>query len=59
MLLLFVVDADHETVTIYTRDIDNSATYAIRDVKSSSGEAKSDITDIMRSYLEGRIPGRL
>lgn len=59
MLLLFVVDADHETVTIYTRDIDNSATYAIRDVKSSSSESKSDLTDIMRSYLEGRIPGRL
>jgi len=59
MLLLFVVDADHETVTIYTRDIDNSATYAIRDVKSSSSDSKSDLTDIMRSYLEGRIPGRL
>ena len=59
MLLLFVVDADHETVTIYTRDIDHQATYAIRDVKQSSGEAKSDLTDVMRSYLEGRIPGRL
>lgn len=59
MLLLFVVDADHETVTIYTRDIDDSVTYAIRDVKSSSNESKSDLTDIMRSYLEGRIPGRL
>lgn len=59
MLLLFVVDADHETVTIYTRDIDDSVTYAIRDVKSSSSESKSDLTDIMRSYLEGRIPGRL
>lgn len=59
MLLLFVVDADHETLTIYTRDIDHTATYSIRDVKSSSNEAKSDLTDVMRSYLEGRIPGRL
>jgi len=59
MLLLFVVDADHETVTIYTRDIDHQATYSIRDVKSSSSESKSDLTDVMRSYLEGRIPGRL
>lgn len=59
MLLLFVVDPDHETVTIYTRDIDHHATYSIRDVKSSSNEAKSDLTDVMRSYLEGRIPGRL
>ena len=59
MLLLFVVDADHETVTIYTRDIDHFSTYSIRDVKSSSNEAKSDLTDVMRSYLEGRIPGRL
>lgn len=59
MMLLFVVDPDHETVTIFTKDIEDYGTYALRDLKSAGSGDKSDLADIMKSYLEGRVPGRL
>lgn len=58
LMLLFVIDEDHEVVTLYTRDMDDSAVYSIKDLKGKSDD-KADLTDIMRSFLEGRIPGRL
>lgn len=57
MMLLFVIDTDHDTVTLYTRDIEQSGVYAMKDLK---GAGKSnDLTDIMKVFMEGRVPGRL
>lgn len=57
MMLLFVIDTDHDTVTLYTRDIEQAGVYAMKDLK---GAGKSnDLTDIMKMFMEGRVPGRL
>lgn len=58
MMMMMVLDEDHETVTIYTRDIDDYATYTLRDLKAA-GSNNGDLADIMKTYLEGRVPGRL
>ena len=57
MMLLFVIDTDHDTVTLYTRDIEESGTYTIKDLKGAG--KKDDLTDIMKMFMEGRVPGRL
>lgn len=59
MMMLMVLDEDHETVTIYTRDIDDGAKYTLRDLKSAGASNNNDLADVMKTYLEGRIPGRL
>lgn len=60
LMLLLVVDADHETVTIYTRDIEDYGVHTIKDLKGvSNNGGGGDLADIMKSYLEGRVPGRL
>jgi hypothetical protein len=60
LLLLYVVDSDMETVTVYTRDIEDYGIYTLRDIKSAGPQTgNGDLTDVMKSYLEGRIPGRL
>lgn len=58
LMLLFVVDDDREVVSIYTRDIDDVGTYTLRDLKGPTN-SNNDLADIMRSYMEGRVPGRL
>lgn len=57
MMLLFVIDTDHDTVTLYTRDIEQSGVYAMKDLKG--GGKSNDLTDIMKVFMEGRVPGRL
>lgn len=57
MMLLFVIDTDHDTVTLYTRDIEQPGIYAIKDLKG--GGKSNDLTDIMKMFMEGRTPGRL
>ncbi|MOA69609.1 hypothetical protein D3C78_1978950 [compost metagenome] len=57
MMLLFVIDTDHDTVTLYTRDIEQSGVYAMKDLKG--GGKSNDLTDIMKMFMEGRVPGRL
>jgi len=60
LMLLTVIDADMETVTIYTRDIEDYATHTIKDLKGpGAANSNGDLADIMKSYLEGRVPGRL
>jgi hypothetical protein len=57
LMLLFVIDTDHDTVTLYTRDIEQPGVYAMKDLK---GAGKSnDLTDMMKLFMEGRVPGRL
>lgn len=57
MMLVYVVDEDHETFTVYTRDIDDSATYPISDLKTKG--SGSDMTEMFKLLMEGRMPGRL
>jgi hypothetical protein len=57
MMLLFVIDTDHDTVTLYTRDIEQAGVYAMKDLKG--GGKSNDLTDIMKMFMEGRVPGRL
>lgn len=57
MMLLFVIDQDHDTVTLYTRDIEQAGVYAIKDLKG--GGKSNDLTDILKIFMEGRVPGRL
>jgi hypothetical protein len=57
MMLLFVIDTDHDTVTLYTRDIEEPGVYAMKDLKG--GGKSNDLTDIMKMFMEGRVPGRL
>lgn len=60
LMLLFVIDVDHETVTIYTRDIEDYAIHTIKDLRGpASAGNNGDLADIMKSYLEGKMPGRL
>ena len=59
MMMMLILDEDHETVTIYTRDIDDGAKYTLRDLKSAGASNNNDLADVMKTYLEGRIPGRL
>lgn len=59
LMLLFVIDPDHETVRVYTRDIEESGVYPLRDLKNQNSNGNTDLTEIMRSYLEGKVPGRL
>jgi hypothetical protein len=57
MMLLFVIDTDHDTVTLYTRDIEQAGVYAMKDLKG--GGKSNDLTDVMKMFMEGRVPGRL
>lgn len=57
MMLLFVIDADNDVVTLYTRDIEQPGVYALKDLKG--GGKSNDLTDLMKVFMEGRVPGRL
>lgn len=59
MMMMIILDEDTEMVSIYTRDIDDVAKYSLRDLKSSANSGNNDLADIMKNYLEGRVPGRL
>jgi len=60
MMLLFVIDPDLETVTVYTRDIEDYGVYTLKDIKGAGPQSQNgDLSEIMKSYLEGRVPGRL
>jgi hypothetical protein len=49
-----------ETLTIYTRDIEDYGVYTMSDIKSAGpSSGNTDLSEIMRSYLEGKVPGRL
>lgn len=59
LMMLFVVDDDAQTVTIYTRDIEDSQQYWLKDIERSAKSGGNDITDLLKSFLSGQIPGRL
>lgn len=58
-MILAVVDDDTSTVTIYTRDIDSSQQYWVKDLEKAYKRKDDDLTDLMKSFMAGQIPGRL
>lgn len=56
-MMMFVMDPEWETVTVYIRDIDHVGTYAAGDLKKAS--EKNDTAEIIKMLLDGRGPGRL
>lgn len=59
MLMMFVVNDDNDTLTVYTRDIEEPSTYPIADLKGSSKQQNPDLTSLLNVMLSGRLPGRL
>lgn len=59
LMMLIVVDDDANTVTVYTRDIADKQTFTIDDFQKSSKGGNNDLTDLLKSFMSGNIPGRL
>ena len=59
LMLLMVVDDDSSTVTVYTRDIEKSQTYWLKDIQKSSKGSNNDLGELLKAFLNGNIPGRL
>lgn len=59
LMLMAVVDDDTSTVTIYTRDIEQSQQYWVKDLETAYKRKDNDLTDLMKSFMSGQIPGRL
>lgn len=60
LMLVYVVDTDRETVTVYTQDIDDYAVYSLGEFKSQGARSGTeDITDLMKALMIGKLPGRL
>lgn len=58
LMLLMVVDDDSGTVTVYTRDYEEPAKYWLKDIQKS-GKSSNDLSDLLKSFLTGTVPGRL
>lgn len=59
LMMIVVVDDDSNTVTIYTRDIDEKQVFTVDDFKKSSKGGDNDLTEMLKSFMSGSIPGRL
>lgn len=59
LMMLIVVDDDANTVTIYTRDIEDKQTFTLDDFQKSSKGNNNDLTDLLKAFMSGNIPGRL
>lgn len=58
-MIIGVIDTDHETLTIYLDSVDDENTYLIQDLKVKGKNDSDDMSSLLNSLLEGRIPGRL
>ena len=56
IMLLVVVDADHEYVTIYSRSIALPTELTVRQIKASNKGTGPDITEILKAYQLGNAP---
>lgn len=59
LMMMMVVDDDNGTVTVHTRDIEMSQRYWLKDIEKTSKSGNDDLTDLLKSFLAGQIPGRL
>lgn len=58
-MMIAVIDTDFETLTVYLDSIDDESTYLISELKSKGKNDGNDMSALLNSLLEGRIPGRL
>lgn len=59
MMLIVVINDDMETVTIYSRGIEDPQTYSLKDIRKGSKDKDDDMKDMLKTFLAGNIPGRL
>lgn len=57
-ILVMILDAEWETVTIYTRGISTPGTYSAKSLKNASKKGGDDIMSILKAYEAGKAPGR-
>lgn len=58
-MMIAVIDTDFETLTVYLDSIDDDSTYLISELKPRGKNDSNDMSSLLNSLLEGRIPGRL
>lgn len=58
-MMIAVIDTDFETLTVYLDSIDDDSTYLISELKARGKNDGNDMSSLLNSLLEGRIPGRL
>lgn len=59
LMMIMVVNDDMNTITIYSRDIAESQTYTLDELKKSSNKKNDNLEDMLKAFLGGNIPGRL
>lgn len=55
-MMLFIVDADYEQVTIYHRSIEQSSELSIREIQRKGKDKGPDILDILKAFQERKAP---
>lgn len=58
-MIIAVIDPNHETLTVYLDSIDDKSDYMISDLKPRGKNDGDDMSSLLNSLLEGKIPGRL
>lgn len=58
-MMIAVIDPDHEILTVYLDSIEEGTDYLISELKTGSKNDREDMSSLLNSLLEGRIPGRL
>lgn len=56
MMLLFVVDAEYEHVTIYHRGLNMSTDMSLREMKLANKNDGGMITDVLKAFISGHAP---
>ncbi len=58
-MIIAVIDPDHEILTVYLDSIEEGTEYLISELKKGSKNDTDDMSSLLNSLLEGRVPGRL
>lgn len=58
-MLMFVVDPEWESVTVYVRGIEMASTFTKNDIKSAGKTDSKELMEMMKSFQMGRMPGRI
>lgn len=56
MMLMFVVDAEYEHVTIYHRGLNMSTDMSLKEIKVANKNDSSMITDVLKAFVSGHAP---
>lgn len=56
IMLIGIIDTDHEILTIYSRGIAMPTRVRLKDLKSSNSKGGPDVSDILKAYMAGAAP---